>query len=335
VARLTPLTALAVIFAFTAQVSNVSTAFAGSETNTTPTANPDAVKSAYESAKELGTADAWNAFLGSYPTGFYADMARAYLKKVGEPAAATTAPPAAVTTAPPVATPTPSNPEPPVVVTAPTPSSGRAGERSCSERNALRSEHSREPTKITFVNQSGMYRAIMWIDFDGTLKDYGGLNSGEELSLDTFRTHPWMIATGPGDCLQIFLPAAEPATVHLERLAADDAPIRAAPVAQTTKAEKKKAPPPQKLKCAQNYKLKNGECVLIQNCGKNAYRTAEGDCFCKKGYVMRKGKCQWPQDKNGFEVAPWKKGGCSSLQAQCSQGNGGACMKYEEKCQVN
>jgi hypothetical protein len=317
---------MAAALAFAVQVSNVPTALAGSESSTAPAASPDAVKSAYESAKELGTADAWNAFLGSYPTGFYADMARAYLKKVGEPAA--------VTTAPPVATPTPSNPASPAVVTVPTPSSARAGERSCSERNTLRSEHSREPTKITFVNQSGMYRAIMWIDFDGTLKDYGGLNSGEELVLDTFRTHPWMIATGPGDCLQIFLPAAEPATVRLERLAVDDAPVRAVPVIEK-KAEKKKASPPPKLKCAQNYKLKNGECVLIQNCGKNAYRSPEGDCYCKKGYVMRKGKCQWPQDKNGFEVAPWKKGGCSSLQAQCNQGNGNACMKYEEKCQVN
>ena len=330
-ARLIPLTAMAAALAFAVQVPNVPTALAGSETNAAPAASPDAVKSAFESAKELGTADAWNAFLSSYPTGFYADMARAYLKKVGEPAA--------VSAPPPGSTPTPSDLAPPPAASIPTPSSARAGERSCSERNTLRSEHSREPTKITFVNQSGMYRAIMWIDFDGTLKDYGGLNSGEELSLDTFRTHPWMIATGPGDCLQIFLPAAEPAIVRLERLAADDGPgraeVRAAPVAQPKKVEKKKAPPPQKLKCAQNYKLKNGECVLIQNCGKNAYRSPEGDCYCKKGYVMRKGKCQWPQDKNGFEVAPWKKGGCSSLQAQCNQGNGGACMKYEEKCQVN
>jgi len=322
VARLIPSAAIAVVLAFAFHVSTVPSARAGGESTANPAAGPDAVKSAYESAKELGTADAWNAFLGSYPTGFYADMARAYLKKVGEPAVGS-APAAAA-----------ANPEPAAAVTTPLPSSGRAGERSCSDRNALRSQHSREPTKITFVNQSGMYRAIMWIDFDGTLKDYGGLNSGDELSLDTFRTHPWMIANGPGDCLQIFLPAAEPATVRLERLAADDAPGRAAPT--KTVVEKKKAPSaPPKLKCGKNYKLKNGECVLIQNCGKHAYRSPEGDCYCKKGYVMSKGKCQWPQDKNGFEVAPWKKGGCSSLQAQCNQGNGGACMKYEENCQVN
>ncbi len=95
------------------------------------------------------------------------------------------------------------------------PSSARAGQRSCAERSSLRSEHSREPTKITFVNKSGMYRALMWIDFKGQFKDYGGLNSGQQKTIDTFRTHPWMITDGPGNCIQIILPAAEPATVSL------------------------------------------------------------------------------------------------------------------------
>ena len=40
-------------------------------------------KEAFEAAKELGTAEAWNAFLESYPSGFHADLARAYLKKLG------------------------------------------------------------------------------------------------------------------------------------------------------------------------------------------------------------------------------------------------------------
>lgn len=37
---------------------------------------------AFESAKELGTAEAWNAFLKTYPRGFRADLARAYLKSL-------------------------------------------------------------------------------------------------------------------------------------------------------------------------------------------------------------------------------------------------------------
>jgi hypothetical protein len=44
-------------------------------------------KEAFEAAKELGTAEAWDAFLASYPSGFYADLARAYVKKLGGAAA--------------------------------------------------------------------------------------------------------------------------------------------------------------------------------------------------------------------------------------------------------
>lgn len=45
-------------------------------------ANPSE-RAAFESAKELGTAAAFDAFLANYPSGFYADLARAYQKKLG------------------------------------------------------------------------------------------------------------------------------------------------------------------------------------------------------------------------------------------------------------
>src|SRR4051794_39896210 len=45
-------------------------------------------KDAFEAAKELGTIQAWEAFLASFPTGFYADLARAYLNKLSEGGAA-------------------------------------------------------------------------------------------------------------------------------------------------------------------------------------------------------------------------------------------------------
>ncbi len=277
-------------------------------------------EAAFNSTKELGTAEAWNAFLANYPTGFHADLARAYLKKLtAGPAAASTAPQAA---------------------------GGNAEELSCADRNTVHSVNSDVPTKITFVNSSGMYRSIQWIDFKGGVKDYGGLDAGARLTLDTFVTHPWMISTGPGDCLQIFMPASVPATVELVRLAADGRP-QTEPAAQRKpteyepkkkqtyrepeKQEQKKKP----LVCGKNYKLSKGECVLQQNCGSNAYRSPEGDCYCTKNYTMKNGKCQWKQDKQGFEVAPWKKTGCKSWQAQCSQGNNKACGQYEANCQVN
>ncbi len=96
------------------------------------------------------------------------------------------------------------------------PSSARAGERGCGETKSLRSQHSKEPTRITFVNKSGMYRGLNWIDFKGQQKSYGGLNPGETRTFDTFRTHPWVTTTGPGDCVKIYLPAAEPSTVVLK-----------------------------------------------------------------------------------------------------------------------
>ena len=61
-------------------------------------ADPSA-KEAFEAARALGTVDAWQAFLARYRTGFYADLARAHLKKVqGDapmPSGRATAPPPA------------------------------------------------------------------------------------------------------------------------------------------------------------------------------------------------------------------------------------------------
>jgi hypothetical protein len=51
-------------------------------------------RQAFEAAKELGTSEAWDAFLSNYPTGFHADLARAYKKKLdGGAAAAQSSPP--------------------------------------------------------------------------------------------------------------------------------------------------------------------------------------------------------------------------------------------------
>ncbi len=73
-----------------AQMSDLHRGQARAETSAT------AEKEAFEAAKELGTAEAWNAFLANYTTGFHADLARAYLKKLSDQppqAAAPTLPP--------------------------------------------------------------------------------------------------------------------------------------------------------------------------------------------------------------------------------------------------
>ena len=52
-------------------------------------------REAFESAKDLGTVEAWDAFLSNFPNGFRADLARAYVKKLGGTAPAPAAAPIA------------------------------------------------------------------------------------------------------------------------------------------------------------------------------------------------------------------------------------------------
>jgi VHL beta domain len=311
----------------------IAAAGAGDAATGSQAAKGGDVEAAFNSSKELGTAEAWNAFLANYPAGFHADLARAYLKKL---TGGGTSP----------------SPQPDQSAAM---RESTAQEVSCAERNTMHSVNSDVPTKLTFVNTSGMYRALQWIDFKGAFKNSGGLNPGAQMTVDTFVTHPWMIATGPGDCLQIFMPGSVPATVELSRLAADDESVER-PRAQSSPEKRKQAEPERKQKqperkaerepekqvakkkpliCGKNYKLSKGECVLVQNCGSNAYRSPEGDCYCNKNYTMKNGKCAWKQDKQGFEIAPWKKTGCKGWQSQCGQGNKNGCAQYEANCQVN
>jgi hypothetical protein len=188
---------------------------------------------------------------------------------------------------------------------APTPA--QAEERSCRQERQLRSLNSNTPTKITFVNTSGMYRSVNWIDFKGQTQSYGGLNPGETKTFDTYATHVWVIATGPGDCLQIFIARAQPLIVEVPRMAVDGPRPKAAPV--TTP-----------VVCAPNYTRVRGECVPKQNCGPNAFRNVEGDCDCNRGFAMRNGQCARIGNTNckRTEVYSSSMGQCVPIAATCS-----------------
>ncbi len=66
-------------------MADAADAAAGSKIVVAQADSSEVQKEAFESAKELGTVEAWDAFLSSYPDGFYADLARAYVKKLAEP----------------------------------------------------------------------------------------------------------------------------------------------------------------------------------------------------------------------------------------------------------
>jgi hypothetical protein len=246
-------------------------AASGDDTSAASAATPE--KEAFESAKELGTAEAWQAFLSNYPSGFHADLARAYLKKLGEPTAgAGTAPP------PP--------PAPQAIAAAGTPTE-KATSVACTKLGSIRSKYSNRPTKITFVNNSGGYRGILWIDFKGQPKDYANLQAGQQITLDTFQTHPWMVTDGPGNCLQMALPLAGPSLVAIGKAATA-------------------APKPQaKKKCKRGYQLVDDTCIKKQDaathCGPG-YRLQGGKCV--QGYQPPKPQVQRP----AWQIEAIKKG---------------------------
>ena len=160
-------------------------------------ADPDtSEKDAFEAAKSLGTAQAWDAFLAHYPSGFHADLARAYLKKLAGPDAPSASTPAMAAG--------PSNP---------------ARELPCKDAKKLSSEQSTQPAKIHFVNNSGTTLVIQWIDFKGNLKEYAQLKPGDDMTQDTFLSHPWIAAYQEGSCRQLFLPKEG---VSLARLLPED-----------------------------------------------------------------------------------------------------------------
>ena len=228
---------------------------------------------AFEAAKSLGTVDAWNAFVTNYPTGFRADLARAYLKQLAGGAPVTSAP----------STPLQANaPEQP------------ASEQSCSDVRNLRSRESNVAAKLKFVNPTDGTYVLQWIDYNGNLKEFGTLGPGAEMTMDTSVTHPWIVAYGEGSCRQLFLPLQGVSVARVK--AESELPKKKAtpPPKQQPVVQK---PAPEPLRCAQNYRKVGNQCVLMQNCGVNATRSPEGDCYCNPGTHMMNGQCTRPQQQ--------------------------------------
>ncbi len=76
----------------------------------------------------------------------------------------------------------------------------------CNEPRFQRSVESKTPLTVKFRNQSGGYRSVMWMSFQGQPTEYANLNPGEEFTIQTYLTHPWMFTDGPGNCMEMFMP---------------------------------------------------------------------------------------------------------------------------------
>ncbi len=70
-----------------------------------------------------------------------------------------------------------------------------------------KSKKSTASVKVKFVNKSGEYRGVFWLDYNGKMVNYANLNPGESYTIDTFVSHPWVFTDGPGNCIEMFYPA--------------------------------------------------------------------------------------------------------------------------------
>ena len=344
----------------------VTEAPAASEGREVHVAQSDAAeKEAFESAKALGTVEAWDAFLTHFPGGFRADLARAYVKQLGAKPAAGPAP-----TPAPVLAPAPNPAENSAVTRVRYPGgeftktgpanwteqgqSGRAifqfqeisrsaqaielydasrsvyitldvasriiwykdagssrsklydivdlgggsanypaqraAERSCREQSTIASSNSNTPAKITFINNSGVQRAILWIDFNGRIKHYADLSAGQQITLDTFLTHPWLVSDGPGNCVKIVLPEPGASVAYLDgggregpayvprRAEPDYAPSQAEPRYFSTRPKREASP---SYSCGSGKTRVDGKCI----------RRADTASYCGPGFHAKGGKC--------------------------------------------
>src|SRR5680860_965022 len=269
-------------------------------------------KDAFGSAKELGTVAAFEAFLSNYPSGFYADLARAYVDKLNQAEAAPSPPPP---------TPVQQTPPPPAPKPVAAPSPGT--DPSCKELFKVKSQGSNAKAKITFINKSGAYRSIMWLDFSGQPKDYANLQAGEKVTLDTFLTHPWMITDGPGNCVDIFMAHAGTRVVTLK---APDGSVKAAPPPPPAPKAAAPAPKPKPkketvTKCRSRSVLIDGKCILKRN----------AQTYCGPGYRLQGNKCVqgYVKPKPQIRLPTWQLEG---LKHGCPRG---LAWNAQEGCHEN
>lgn len=238
------------------QACKGSSAAAASQASSSAAAgSPD--KEDFESAKELGTAEAWQAFLANHPSGFYADLARAYLAKLaagGTPQAAAS-------------------------------SSADTPDPSCADVPKLRTTSSDVPTKLTVVNKSGVDRILRWIDERGRIEDYGTIKAGQQATVDTFLDNPWLITDEDGKtCFQVIMPHAGGRVVEFTGGSATN--LWASP---PEKSAAKKATVSKSKGCGKGKISIEGRCIrksdAVGFCGPGYH--PEGNT-CKPGYVAPK-----------------------------------------------
>ena len=86
---------------------------------------------------------------------------------------------------------------------------------SCDQEKNLRSQATTDLTQISFINRSPETLRIYWLNFDGARVLYASLTPGQTVNLQTYMTHPWLVANDADTCKAIYLPTTSPREVDL------------------------------------------------------------------------------------------------------------------------
>lgn len=234
-----------------------------SEPEASPDPPPDRAaqeREAFESTKELGTAAAWDAFLTNYPSGFHADLARAYVKKLKA--------------APPMRAPQVAG-NPGVNGFDVTSVDYGGGVFLMNGATTWVEQRRAGGDALRFVETFRSEREVRLFDkrrnVHVTLDITGGTILSASGSAPLKKLYDIVAVQGGGGAAAFTAPPPPAAITPVQ------APARIQP------------------KCGNNFQLSKGKCVPIQNCGRNASRNSKGVCHCKKGFVNRNGACERPR----------------------------------------
>ncbi len=364
-------------------------------------------KEAFDIAKEIGSVDGWNAFLKQFPTGFRADLARAFVKRLsgqGTPAPSTGTTTATNTSPPATTTPQVEKPTLPTVARGPSTSrwSNKTQRLNVAGGKSVYTASVRVPgvEMVTYCakdNRDGGYGLGVLVRRNGAYPAYAqrirqgiaarpvfaeGPNREIEISFSNGEVvgdaaaQPALtnqeLGIGPNagvfgegsPALEYFMSENE-VTVALEPFKAtfqllgsrkaicavmnrcgasvpgcgSGGASAVTPVTTSrcsggrffSRSQGRCICPSNKsnwngrscvrLRCGKNYKLVRGECVLLQNCGRNAYRSPEGDCYCNRGFRRTSsGRCVRVRKPCGSGQYRNSKGRCVSEGRNCGRG---------------
>lgn len=73
------------------------------------------------------------------------------------------------------------------------------------------------PVTVEFVNATGEFRNLNWVDAQGSFIQIVGLNDGEATVVQTSTGHVWEFTDGPGNCIEAYRPAASDTRLTMTR----------------------------------------------------------------------------------------------------------------------